>query len=799
MRVARASAALLLLSAFMASCSRPPPTVEPGVSLALAEHRAETISGINYELSLTIPASPHELIEGRVLITFRLSDATQPLQLDFRESAGRIRRVTVNGHESGYRFLSEHVVVPADELVSGRNEVRIDLAAGSSSLNRNPEFLYSLFVPDRARTAFPLFDQPDLKATFQLDLTIPAGWTAMANAPVLDIHETEDGVVHRFARSDPISSYVFGFVAGRFETVSRVVDGRQMTMLHRETDSDKVARNVEEIFRLHATALDWLEEYTGIDYPYDKFGFALIPDLQYGGMEHVGAILYRASNLLLEEAPSETQLLGRASLIAHEAAHMWFGNLVTMEWFNDVWTKEVFANFMAAKIVNPQFPDINHDLNFLVRHYPSAYSVDRTAGANPIRQELPNLNEAGQMYGAIIYNKSPIMMRKLEKLIGEDRFQEGVREYLATFSFGNATWPALIDILDTKSTEDLGAWSDTWVHTPGRKAVESQWNTSEEGEAGPFRYGLVPAAVAELRSADELVRAATLINLFEGLLAETGPEAPEYLRELLGTVMREDNELVLDLALNQLRTIYWTLLGPGAREGFAPALEQALWGTMLGHDEPSKRKVLFEAFADIALTPGGLARARDVWSGEGPVEGLSLAENDLISIAQSLAVRLPDEAHEIVALQLARTENPDNLRRLDFIAPSLSADPAIRDEFFASLADEANRSTESWVLEALANLHHPVRSEASERYILPSLELLEEIQVTGDIFFPKRWLDATLRNYHTTSAVTTVRSFLEERPDYNAQLRMKILQAADMLFRASSIVAARDAPLEPPG
>jgi aminopeptidase N len=174
------------------------------------------------------------------------------------------------------------------------------------------------------------------------------------------------------------------------------------------------------------------------------------------------------------------------------------------------------------------------------------------------------------------------------------------------------------------------------------------------------------------------------------------------------------------------------------------------------------------------------------------VDELALGENDLIDIAQSLAVRLPDAAKTIVELQVSRTENPDSLRRLEFIAPSLSADPAVRDELFASLADEANRSTESWVLDALANLHHPVRTAASERYILPSLELLQEIQVTGDIFFPKRWLDATLRNYNSASAAATVRTFLDERPDYNAQLRMKILQAADPLFRANSILASQD-------
>ena len=193
MRVVQASATLLLLSCLMASCTEAPLAVEPGVSQALAKHRAETISGINYELSLVIPENPDEDIEGRVTITFQLSDASQPLQLDFRESADKIRGVTANGEESDYRYIAEHIVMPAQELVAGRNEIRIEFTAGSSSLNRNPEFLYSLFVPDRARTAFPLFDQPDLKATFDLDLTIPAGWTAMANAPVLDVRETDDG------------------------------------------------------------------------------------------------------------------------------------------------------------------------------------------------------------------------------------------------------------------------------------------------------------------------------------------------------------------------------------------------------------------------------------------------------------------------------------------------------------------------------------------------------------------------------------------------------------------------------
>ena len=837
----------LLLGA--SACTRPPPAVEPGVSLALATHRSAVISDVSYRLHLRIPDDQHADIAGQVGISFLLSDPDVPLQLDFREHAENVLDVAANGDDTAFRVEDEHIVIPASHLVAGPNAIEIDFIAGNTSLNRNPDYLYTLFVPDRARTAFPVFDQPNLKARYLLTLDIPSHWSAMSNAPVRAIEETAAGRRYRFRESDLLSSYLFSFVAGDFETISRKVAGREMTMLHRETDPAKVERNLDAIFDLHAAALDWLEAYTGIDYPYQKFGFALIPAFQYGGMEHVGAIQYRASSLFLDEAPSQTQLLGRAGLIAHETAHMWFGNLVTMEWFNDVWTKEVFANFMAAKIVNPGFPEVNHDLNFLVRHYPSAYSVDRTGGANPIRQVLPNLNEAGQMYGAIIYNKAPVMMRQLELLIGEDRFREGMQEYLETFAFANATWPALIDILDARSETDLRAWSDVWVNSPGRPEFEAQWETTVEGEGGHFLiqhdpagngrvwpqrfgllplgnrtpvdivsnaeatplpspgllpgdsfifnadglgYGLFPADAYSLgawQTLDEVARASLLINIYENLLSGNGPEASSFFAALTKIAVAEENQLVLNLALNQLQRTYWLLLSTEQRTIAAASLEMRLWDALMSTDEASRRKVYFDAFAGIALGADQLERIYGIWSGEAVVEHLPLSENDLIGLAQLLAIKMPDRADSIVEDQLERTENPDNIRKLRFIAPSVSPDPAERDRFFAALADESMRETESWVLDALANLHHPLRTGESEQYLLPSLELLQEIQVTGDIFFPKRWLDATLGNYRTGTAVNTVRTFLDERPDYNKQLRMKILQSADMMFRANTIMS----------
>jgi len=170
------------------------------------------------------------------------------------------------------------------------------------------------------------------------------------------------------------------------------------------------------------------------------------------------------------------------------------------------------------------------------------------------------------------------------------------------------------------------------------------------------------------------------------------------------------------------------------------------------------------------------------------IEGLNLSETDYISMAGNLAVKEHPLAEQVLSTQFRNIEDADRKRRFEFILPTLSSDQNERDAFFESLKEVENRQTESWVLSALGYLHHPLRTEESEKYLLPSLELLEEIQVTGDIFFPSRWLDANLSNYSSDSAVKTVRNFLDERPDYNPQLKMKILQSADMMFRANSIL-----------
>jgi len=433
-----------------------PPT--EGISQTLASERAANISSVRYALSLSIPIERDKPVRGTVAIRLVLSDRA-PLIVDFAQPAEKLSSIRANGQAVALRSEHGHLIVPAESLKQGENIVEIAFTAGDEALNRNDEFLYSLFVPARASQAFPCFDQPDIKGSLSLTLEIPAGWRAVSNAPEIGRVAAGDRATVRFGETAALPTYLFGFAAGKFSVERGERSGRAFHMYHRETDADKVAANREMIFDLHQQAVDWLETYTDRKYPFQKLDFVLLPAFQFGGMEHAGAIFYNAPYLFLDKTATQNQHLSRANLIAHETAHMWFGDLVTMKWFDDVWLKEVFANFLAAKIVNPTFPNIDHELRFFLQHYPPAYDVDRTAGANPIRQTLDNLKDAGSLYGPIIYQKAPIVMRQLERMLGPDELRDGLREYLTRFAFANATWTELIEILDRRTGEDLGALS----------------------------------------------------------------------------------------------------------------------------------------------------------------------------------------------------------------------------------------------------------------------------------------------------------------------------------------------------
>jgi aminopeptidase N len=828
----------------------------PGVSLTLAAGRASRISHVTYDLSLRVPPLVTDSVRGVITATFSLSGGKAPLAFDFSQPADHLLAASVNGQAFAATTVTGHIIVPAELLIEGQNSVTFEFVAGDEALNRQADLFYSLFVPARASWTFPCFDQPDIKARWRVALDIPRSWQAVSNGRETDRIETVDAVTVRFEETAPIPTYLFAVTAGRFDIETGDRNGRTYRLLHRETDAGKLDRNLDAIFDQHAKAIAWMEDYTGIPYAFGKFDMVLLPAFQFSGMEHPGTVYYNANSLLLDETATQTQHLSRANVIAHETAHMWFGNLVTMTWFNDVWMKEVFANFMAARIVNPSFPAMNHDLRFLVQHHPAAYDVDRTDGANPIRQDLHNLNEAGSLYGAIIYQKAPIVLRQLELLLGADELRDGLREYLSAYALSNASWPDLVDILDARTPLDLAAWSRAWIDEPGRPTLSSDvriengrvtqltvrqsdsrardlvWpqrlkvitgrdeatetfeitldgadHTIERATGmlapdwilplgGGLGYGdvdLDPVSLAFLGRAahtidDPVTRTAAFITLWEAVL--DGQVAPEdYFTLLVHALPVERNELTLQLLLDQTRATFWRFTREDARAAAAGRLEPVLRTGLARAATTSEKAVWFAALRNTALSAASLAWLERVWARQEQIDGLPLSELDETDLAMDLAVRDVPGADDLLAAQVARIDNADRRARLSFIAQALSADAAVRTAFFEGLRDVRRRAREAWVIDAVRYLHHPLRASDSRRLVRAALELLPEIQKTGDIFFPKRWTDATLGGYQSRAVADDVREIIDRLPpDYPHRLRWVLLASADPLIRAATIV-----------
>jgi aminopeptidase N len=849
-------AGIVVAAAIFVFLRRAPSPPEAGIPHALAEERAARISDLRYDISFKVPAKRDDPIAGTVIASFSWAGGSRPLAFDFAPAADHVTSTKANDKTIQPVVGNGHLVIPGSALKAGANVVEIVFTAGDASLNRNDDFMYTLFVPARASLALPCFDQPDLKARWRLRLEIPQGWTAVSNGREVGRLAAPDRLGLIFEETQPLPTYLFAFAAGRFTIETAERDGRTFRMFHRENDAAKVARNAKTLFDLHARALAWLEEYTGIPYAFGKFDFVLIPSFQFGGMEHAGAIYYNASGLMLDETATENQLLGRASVISHETAHMWFGDLVTMRWFNDVWMKEVFANFMAAKIVNPSFPAVNHDLRFLYQHYPVAYDVDRTNGSNPIRQELANLNEAGSLYGAIIYQKAPVVMRQLELLMGAGAFRDGLREYLRAHALGNATWPDLVSVLDVRTPAELVAWSRAWVNERGRPTVRTELEVRDgriarlvlrqedplnRGLVWPERlqvlvsvppavrafdvtvsgvetvvsdavglpapkwvlpvgqglgYGLFdldPVTIEYLVTSlpsirDPLTRGSALVALWELMLEGKVPPAG-LLTELIKALPLETDQLNVQQMLDDVRALFWRFTAADDRAAVSARLEPVLRAGVTRAKATSAKAAWFATLRSVAMTPETIAWLEQLWSHEATIPGLPLAENDEADLALDLAVREVAETEAILETQLARFKNADRKARFQFVMPAVSRDPAVRERFFESLADVNNRRRESWVLDAARYLHHPLRAAVSKKYVRDALGLVREIQRTGDIFFPKRWADATLAGYQSVQTAADVRSFIDHLPgDYPPRLRWVLLSAADPLFRAARLL-----------
>ena len=783
------------------------PIAEEGVSFSLASRRSGLLSNVRYSLGFDFTKEAGNVVSSDT-VCFCASEKSAVI-LDFKVPEANLLGVIANGRNINAVFENEHLTIPQKYVKKGDNTVVINFIAGEQSLNRREDFLYTLLVPDRARTLFPCFDQPDLKAVFRLTLNVPESWAAVSNTEVHHKEDLGNSILYSFSPTKPLSTYLFSFAAGRFEKTDGVRGGRKISMYHRETDPERIAQS-DDIINLVFDSMEWLEDYTGIEYPFDKYDFVVIPDFQYGGMEHAGATLYNDRRIFLSGHPTTEELMERASLIAHETAHMWFGDYVTMRWFDDVWTKEVFANWFAYRMVRPLFPSLNYALSDLKELYAPAYEEDRTQGSNAIWRPLDNLQDAGLIYCNIIYDKAPVVMDKLANMLGEQAFQDGLREYLKTYGYSNASWNELIDILDSHTEINLKEWSDVWIKEPGMpeysaKIVDGElmisqtdpfgrsveWQQEMKHEIAEDRYwipntdgrgyGWFKPDTESLRyimehwgEYAEIQRMSLLMTLYENSWHGT-LDRKSFIDWCGDNILSEQNPLILSSLMSYAadETLHY--------EGICPEFTVNLHSVAVDPSQTHEiRLMAFRQYYKSALTGKQWEELYSIWKTMQAYPALELGERDFTDLACQLMVAFPDRASEIADIQSGRITNPDRKDSFGMLCQAASPDPDVRNALFASFLESAQkRRPESSVLSALALLCHRDRQEESLAYIVPSLDALEEIQRTGDIFFPGEWCKVLLMNQKNDSAKKLVNDWLSSHPETNPLLATKILQALD--------------------
>lgn len=803
--------------------------ISKGVDRKMALTRSKEISNVTYDLKFTVPPQKESPVIVDATIFFDYNGASAGIPFDFE---GSVASAVINGKEWTPVVENEHILVPAQLINQGENKVEfINCKSLDKALNRRADLLYTLFVPANARSAFPCFDQPDMKARFNLTLNLPDGWTALSTASVGE-RDSESGKNYlKFNTSDPLPTYLFSFTAGKFQRADTVIDGRPLEFFYMETDPRKTAQ-IPEIFRLSANAIKWMEDYTGVAYPFEKFSFVAIPDYQFGGMEHPGAIQYKARTIFLPSTPTPAEIQKRAQLLAHETAHIWFGDLVTMEWFNDVWTKEVFANLMASKATADMFPDQDDNLTFLRSIQTKALATDVTPGRHAIEQDLENLNVAGLLYGNIIYEKAPVMMRKLEHLMGSDRFRDGLSEYLKTYSYGNATWDDLIDILSRHAPEaNLPEFSKVWVKEAGLPDITCHledgrlyvaqsdpegsgrlWTQSfsvgvvmNDGSIttvpvnlnsvefsaplpdgavaiipnirgeGYARFRLSDAQISAIRSAwaslTPLNRQAAIMLLYDATL-QGNLDYPLFAELLMDYMETETDEQILATLCDRLSTIL-RRMPPSQRE------KTENRARTIADTTPSSA-------AHLSLTRT-LARHGlhtdylEVWSNQ---SDSLLTPDDYTNMAYHLAVRHPGKAAAILATQRERLgkEKPELLEEFDFVSRGAQPDEETARETFSLLFDPANRTTEPWALSLLSLLADESRGDYTLDYIEPALTATEDVRQTGSIFFPANWATALLSGYYSNDATQRLNKWFADNPEYRPALLRKIKESGAHLL-----------------
>ena len=833
----------------------------PGISRELANWRTAHCQDVRYAVSLDL-SPPFERVRGTLSLRVVVPQPGSDLVLDWRPSNGAVvEDVKMNGAPFGTPALvPDHLLVPHERLRPGENllELRFEspIRVSGSAITHfhDPEdgsdYLYSLLVPADASSVFPCFDQPDLKARFELSVTAPREWRVIANAPEIGQAQRLEGQTTRFAVTEPISTYLFAFAAGPFEEVRR----GQTRLFVRRSRLERARAEADAVLALTRQAVDYFQDYFARPFPFAKYDLVLIPELAYSGMEHAGATFLREDSVLFPFQPAASDRLRRAQLIFHETAHQWFGDLVTMRWFDDLWLKEGFANFMAAKATAALISEFDA-WNAFRALKTAAYRTDATRGTTPIRSPLPNLAGAKSAYGSIVYSKAPAVLRQAEHYLGEETFRAAVRGFLADHAFDAADWNDLVSAFERASGHDLRAWADAWVTHRGLPRVRTEWAGDAEGDAseiivtqqdalgeggvwpmrvqlaivyedgrlerlpvllqgrsarvssprgglpvrlvfandGDFGYGLflldAASRAALLRGIGDVEDDLLRALLWDAMWESVrDAELPplDFLEVLLRELPRERDQVTAAGLLGRLQILQRWYLSDAQQRATAPRVESVLRLGMVEAPESGMRITWFRSYAAVAATQAGRDELKRLLSGHAAVPGVALSSNDRFRIIRRLITLGDPDADRLLAEQ-ARTDVSDDGRRQAYAAAAAQPDAAVKRDYFQAFLTNPDLP-ERWTEDSLPAFNAVEQDALTLPYLEPALQALRGLKGTRKIFFVNNWLAAFVGGQRGAPALATVHRALE-RDDLEPDLRLKLLESGEELERTVRIRA----------
>jgi tricorn protease interacting factor F2/3 len=446
---------------------------------------------IHYDIEFE-PDFKKFIFKGTEKISIKVSRLSSKIVLHAAELEIKKCQVSCNGKEIKPKIQldekTEQLTIILPKKISGTATLSIDFIGhlndklvgfyrSKYKYNGKEKYLATTqFEAADARRAFPCWDEPEAKATFDVSLLVDNNHTAISNMPVISKKKVGVKTLYRFDTTPIMSTYLLYLAVGEFEYISSKSGKTLIRVITTQGKKQQGKLSLEFTKQF----LSYFERYFKIKYPLPKLDMIAIPDFASGAMENWGAITFRETILLYDPKTSSTETKQHiAEVIAHEIAHQWFGNLVTMKWWNDLWLNESFATFMATKAVDVLYPEWDFWDQFLISEMTGGLSLDSLKSSHPIDVPVKSPADVRQIFDEISYNKGGCVLMMLENFIGEDNFQKGLYGYLKKHEYGNATTEDLWNSLGSISRQPVRQMMNTWVRQIGYPIIEAQVKDSK--------------------------------------------------------------------------------------------------------------------------------------------------------------------------------------------------------------------------------------------------------------------------------------------------------------------------------